>query len=142
MKRLSQLACAALITTLATGTWANGNFSLTTINKLDKMETISVEGICSDSKLLTSNEDCHDAANPGQTPAGESMTCDMPMSVLTMICGSNCHVEVYNNDQSCSGTPIGQATLSADASGVNVNITDAGQITYEGDAFNGTLVSG
>ena len=120
--KLFNLTAAVGLSCLASTAMASSTYTLTTINNLNSISTLSVgsSSNCSDSLAIQLTEDCGSASERGETPANGSSTCKMTTNSLKIVCGEKCTVKIYDQDH-CKGN---FATGTLHVKGDEVNLTD------------------
>ena len=122
--KLFNLTAAVGLSCLASTAMASSTYTLTTINNLNSISTLSVgsSSNCSDSPAIQLTENC-ESEKPsvdGETPANSSSTCKMTTNSLKIVCGEKCTVKIYDQDH-CKGN---FATGTLHVKGDTVNLTD------------------
>ena len=120
--KLFNLTAAVGLSCLASTAMASSTYTLTTINNLNSISTLSVgsSSNCSDSLAIQLTEDCGSASVKGETPANGSSTCKMTTNNLKIACGENCTVKIYDQDHCKGNFATGTLHVTSD----QVKLTD------------------
>ena len=130
--KLFNLTVAVGLSCLASTVMASSTYTLTTINNLNSISTLSVgsSSNCSDSPMIQVTEDCGSASVKGETPANGSSTCKMTTNNLKIACGEQCTVKIYDQDH-CKGN-FATGTLHVTSDQVNLtNISNPAQFVAQ-----------